>query len=814
MTPRYLEDEVDAAAASGATPWTGIWMTALVSGAQALIFYGFFVWKRKQEAAQNHLDLYEPRQHTRAHRSPEAFAGSWWKEAWKYPDEALLRAVGLDTFQYLRVLWLGVRLCFVGTLLSLVLIPVYATGSIEEAQEFNQLTLARVDKHWRLYVAVVCWYIFSGFALALLWKEWTLFRINKSQFLATGDPDMPPSARYAAVVEQASEEQMMNLKQYLDELFPGAVLAVTPCLETADLEKLITEREQNILKLEAVLAKQNALPDKPPVMIKVKRKKVEAATHYTNEIERLNQAIDQLRSKIIDKSNSTISIKNIEPQQQDSSETEHMTEQDDIYRSQTAKADDSLEVDASDLLLKSEDIANNDNMDDSNDKLDRETAAPTTNSESNSNSRISATAFAAFKTLKAKQAAVQCEIAGDPDAIFLRSAADPNSIVWPNVTARIQQQTWRQFACGIFWCVGILFWAVPVSFITSIANLNGILEALKLKPANPNAAWYGLVSGLLPVIFLAILMAVLYMAIRAAAVHVVRLKSWPQVDAYTLYWHQLFQFANLWLILIGGSLFNQLDAIIEDKDIGAFVEVVAKAMPGASSFFVNMMLVSALGGLGMELSRLTVYAVQRIVSYIQSAPTQRQLDDAKKPPAIEWGKQVPPTVFIFLVVFMYSTIVPLMQVFGLLYFTGMYLVWKHQCLHVYAVETEGGGDATWNKVFGFLIACLYMAETIFIVYMGLKEAPVPAGLGFVPLIITVLVHRALKRKLIEPLQNLSLELAAEIDRRDGVLKPPENGGGDELYLQPALDAKADERGPLPYRPSDEAVHAEEKVQQV
>jgi len=797
MTLRYLEeDDGSAAAGTAATPWSGIWMTALVSGAQALIFYAFFLWKRKQDAAQNRLDLYEPRQHTRAHRSPDAFAANWWKEAWSYPDDALLQSVGLDTFQYLRVLWLGVRVCFVGTLLSCVLIPIYATGSVEEAQEFNQLTLARVDEHWRLYVSVVCWYILSGYSLAMLWKEWTLFRTNRSQFLAMGDSDMPASARYAAIVEQASEGQMMNLKQYLDGLFPGAVLAVTPCLETADLEKLINERQQNILKLEAILAKQNALPEKAPVMIKVKHEKVEAAAHYTNEIERLNQAIDETNS-------STISAK-------DSSETERMMEHDEIYRSQTAKADDSLEVDAS-LLLKPAEITNND---DSDDNRARETAAPLPNKES-SNSRISATAFVTFNTLKAKQAATQCEIAGDPDAIFLRSATDPDSIVWPNVTARIQQQAWRQFACGVFWCVGILFWAVPVSFITSIANLNGILEALKLKPANPNTAWYGLVSGLLPVIFLAILMAVLYMAIHAAAVHVIRLKSWPQVDAYTLYWHQLFQFANLWLILIGGSLFNQLDAILEKKDFAAFVEVVAKAMPGASSFFVNMILVSALGGLGMELSRLSVYAVQRILAYIQSAPTQRQLDDAKKPPAIEWGKQVPSTIFIFLVVFMYSAIVPLMQVFGLLYFSGMYLVWKHQCLHVYAVQTEGGGDATWDNVFGFLIACLYMAETIFIVYMGLKEAPVPAGLGFVPLIITILVHRALGRKLIAPLKNLSLELAAEIDRRDGVLQvPPESGGGDELYLQPSLDSNTEERGPLPYRPTDATEQAAGKIQQV
>ena len=224
-----------------------------------------------------------------------------------------------------------------------------------------------------------------------------------------------------------------------------------------------------------------------------------------------------------------------------------------------------------------------------------------------------------------------------------------------------------------------------------------------------------------------------------------------------------------------------------------------------------MMLVSALGGLGMELSRIPVYAVRRILGYIQAAPTQRQLDDARKPQAIEWGQTMPPIVFIFLVVFMYMAIVPLMQAMGLFYFVAMYLVWKHQCLHVYAIEAEGGGDATWIQVFGFLMACLYMGEAVFIAYMGLKQAPVPAGLGFVPLLITMLVHRELKRKLIEPLCNLSLELAADIDKQDGVLQQPENG--EEFYLQPSMNTNTEERGPMPYR-QEEADGVGDKVQPV
>jgi calcium permeable stress-gated cation channel len=131
---------------------------------------------------------------------------------------------------------------------------------------------------------------------------------------------------------------------------------------------------------------------------------------------------------------------------------------------------------------------------------------------------------------------------------------------------------------------------------------------------------------------------------------------------------------------------------------------------------------------------------------------------------------------------------------------------KHQCLHVYAQEYEGGGSATWQQVFGFLMSSLYIGEFIFIAYMGIKEAPIQSGLGFVPLIVTCYFHRILYRTYIAPIQNLSLEVAADVDIRDGELSKdtPDDGDGttidqSSLYRQPALDTEQDERGPMPYR---------------
>ena len=310
---RFLQDDDDETNSS--TPWSGIWVTAVVTAAQGLLFYAFFRWQRRRHALSENYTLYEPRQFTRAHRSPPAFDSeqSWWRAAWTLPDAELLRCVGLDTFMFLRVLWLGVRLTTVGTLLAAALIPIYATGSLDEAQEFNQLTLARVDSdddEWRLYAGTAAWFVLVAVALRLLQTEWQLFQTHRWQFLAQGDIDTPPTARYAALMEQVDPPTINattnNLAAYLERLFPDQVRSVTPCRETADLEALVRERQLNLEKWEAVEAQRQANPDRPAAVIQDKKlaqqlypTKMEAGAYYALQVQRLNAAIDELRDEIL-----------------------------------------------------------------------------------------------------------------------------------------------------------------------------------------------------------------------------------------------------------------------------------------------------------------------------------------------------------------------------------------------------------------------------------------------------------------------------------------------------------------------------------
>jgi Late exocytosis, associated with Golgi transport/Cytosolic domain of 10TM putative phosphate transporter len=372
--------------------WTGIWVTIVVSLLQFAIFYSFFRYQsskdraRYEETGDPHaLDLYEPRQHYRAHRSPPPFVGSSRgvggggatsvasivRDAVAVSDEETLRCVGLDAYMFLRILRLGARICAFGTALSAILLPVYATGTNagNATEQFNLLTLAKVAQgtSWRIYVTALVWWIFVAAVLREFYSEWVLYAKNRADYLARGDPDAPVPTRYTILVEMVPENTDRHLKEYFGKLFPDKVLQTCACWKTSDLEQLIQDRQGNILKLEKATALSHAKPKKARPLIKVNGSKVDAMDHYQSEIDRLNGAIDAMRSQVA-------SNAHIAPAA--SSETENVSDEESVEIPMAENKTIDLRVQTS-------------------------------------------TAFVTFSSLRAKQAAIQCDCKSDGFTTFL-----------------------------------------------------------------------------------------------------------------------------------------------------------------------------------------------------------------------------------------------------------------------------------------------------------------------------------------------------------------------------------------------------------
>lgn len=697
-------------------PWSIVWVTLIVSAVVGSLFYVFFVWTRRKHASRKDYHVYETRQNKYADRSPPPFGtasgSSWAMEAYRVDNETLLQDLGLDSYMFIRFLRLGFCISLMGLAFAIILIPVYATGEATGAdtEQFTSITLAHVKQgSSRLWAAALSFAVFSLFALYSVYKEWTLYAPLRYSFMARGNVDTDRDYRYAVMVQSLPCRLRSNyaLRIYLEQIFPQKVRQVNVLVHDSKLQKLVAERQTNIEALEKATAVTHAKPDKPPPTIKIHAKfkccggeTVPAIPYYQDEIARLNKEVDTERAVLHAFAD--------QAHQQDANRGPSLFASLLSSFSRKPKHDGPLAT-----------SNNNDDEDDSENEKNAGNAAASSSSTTDRDGEMSSTAFVTFTSLRAKQAAIQCEISGKVDNFDVEPAPIPAGIIWQNVCTPKTQQRYASMLAAIFWTVGILFWAFPVAFVTGLANLNSLLQSFGLAPLDSNSFYYGLISGLLPVIFLQILMVVLYISIGLSATHWIRSPSMPAVDGYTFFWHQLYQFANLWLILIGGSLFNQLDALLNNP--GQIAQLLASALPGASFFFVNMIIMGSFLALGLELSMIPTCAVNMIMGMLQpeAMRTQRMLDDMKKPPVVIWGQILPPMVFVFLVTLAYMPIVPLMEVFAVVYFGGWYIVWKHQCLHVYHQEFEGGG-ILWETLSSFLMACLYTAEVIVVAYLGIK----------------------------------------------------------------------------------------------
>ena len=510
----------------------------------------------------------------------------------------------------------------------------------------------------------------------LLFTEWKEYAKRRYEFMAKGDADTDKEYKYAVLVENVPLEYRSNqkLREYLERLFPNQIRQVCVLQKTNQLNKLIQERQQNIETLEKAVAFTRAKPFKPAPQMKAGvtgifstckgGEQVDTIPYCQSEIDRLNSEIDKERARLHDIS-------------------------DKLHEQELSSSNRSFNPLQSFKGAVKED------------------------------GQPASTAFVTFTSLRAKQPAIQCELSGKVDNMDCQSAPIPNTIIWENILVPQASQMYYTVIAACLLSVGVLFWAIPVTFVTGLANLNSLLDSFGLPTLNESTFYYGIISGILPVVFLQLLMIVVYNAIEAFGKSFIRKKSMSEVDAYTFFWHQLYQFANLWLILIGGSIFNQLSELIENP--GSVIKLIASALPGASFFFLNMIIMGSFFGVSMELSQFVPWIVNVIKGKLLPEPmqTQRMLDTNTKPPTIAWGRTLPSIVFIFLVTLIYMPIVPLMEVFALVYFGAWYLVYRHNCLHLYVQVNEGGG-LIFETFSTFFMACLYTAELVVFAYLGIK----------------------------------------------------------------------------------------------
>lgn len=197
-----------------------------------------------------------------------------------------------------------------------------------------------------------------------------------------------------------------------------------------------------------------------------------------------------------------------------------------------------------------------------------------------------------------------------------------------------------------------------------------------------------------------------------------------------------YQIANVYLILLAGSIFGALSDVISDPT--SIISQLAASLPGVSTFFLNLLLTILLSGVPMTLLRIGPAAIYKLyrLCFSECKLTRRTLVDGPLANAeIDYATLLPQFLYVLCIALTYWVIAPILLFVAGLVFGANYVVYKYQLCYVIVNKIETGG-LFWYKIYNYSMTGLMASALTMIGYMGIKEGAVQAPL-LVPLPIVI-----------------------------------------------------------------------------
>lgn len=458
--------------------------------------------------------------------------------------------------------------------------------------------------------------------------------------------------------------------------------------------------------------------------------------------------------------------------------------------------------------------------------------------------RPTTTGFVTFKTIVA---ANHCANSGYLSKSFFKWRVDfapaESDVLWRNIRLGWWQQWIRYILMIAIVCVLIIFWGVPVGFISQWANLEHLeswgwshrlilwLKGLAGEPsespapvaASPVAptaptpmaptstipttmptttppvsasASVGLVESLIarlsPTVTLLIFMNILVPIIRVLFDYLERpsTKSGQETKVFRVYYAFLL-FNVLFLSTLTSQISNIINQVIRNPSntITDLARQLGETLPSYGAFFINYILNATLLSGALGLPRLIFFGLHFV--YLKFAKSPQEVERVKRESVggFEFDYQYAAHLNIFTIALAYSSMVPLILPTALLYFALWFVIDKYNLLFAFTDVSSFDRSGAWMPlVFRRVFAAVAIYHfTMFGTFL-VKQNYVASGLLLPLLILDLVIHWyaistfALRSQFV-PLDEATRypHTAYQLGLEDGYLHPAMHDIPDSLY---------------------------------
>lgn len=668
---------------------TGSSTSAFVS---ALILYGivgcvlfllFTITRPKQPLVYQPKTIDTPNR-SKDEQPPEVPGGplAWASELWSRPQTFFLQYAGVDGYLYTRYVGIFCSVSFLGALVLLpVLLPVNATNGSDN-DGFDLLSFANVTNNKRYYAHAFLSWFFFGLIIWIIYKELIFYTSLRHSIQTTPLYDGLLSSRTVLITDIPKD---LYEESKLKEIFPHTS-RIWYLRDNTELTLLVKQRDKLHSKYEATL-----------------NNVVRSSTKYHRKLVKKGKPIPESPEGLVQK------------------QPTHRLGKIPFIGKKVETIEYSIE-----------------HLPELNEKITQLQADPDTK-------RKVGSVFMEFPSQLEAQRAYQSipyhkMFKGDR-AIGVA----PTDIIWKNLALSRTSRTIKRVLANAFLTAMIIFWAIPVAIVGMISNITFLTEKIPFLSFINNCpdVLLGLITGILPTVALAILMALVPVVIKQAG-KISGLPTLQAVDLYCQSWYYGFQVVQVFLVVtLASSASSTVTAIIDDPS--SAMTLLAENLPKASNFYIAFFLLQGLYTPAFTILQAVPLLLTHALSFLLNTP-RKKWNKTFNLAAPSFGVIYPPLQLLVVLYACYAMIAPIILIFSTLALALSYVVNLYLFTYVKGNGVADQRGRNYPKALLQTFVALYLAEICVLGLFIMAKTWGPIALEAIMLAVTVAAHIFLKHK--------------------------------------------------------------------
>lgn len=238
---------------------------------------------------------------------------------------------------------------------------------------------------------------------------------------------------------------------------------------------------------------------------------------------------------------------------------------------------------------------------------------------------------------------------------------------------------------------------------------------------------------------------------------------------------------------IAGSVVSQLSAVIADPWL--IIDLLANELPTKSTFFIQLVFISTVLGLGIELLRVAPAILASLRSCFGPNLTEEErnspwlfLSPLAVPPVFNHASALSQIVLFCMILFVYAVLAPLTSIVMVVSFLILGSGYRHQFVYIYPPTQESGGRL-WMSFVGIMINCMVVAQLTIVGLLSLKKGAVAGPLMFPLIILTFLFKGYIGQRHFQAMECLP---SHECHKKDAASDFFIAESFEDLFVQPEL----------------------------